>query len=215
MTQLRRNTTLRYPGGWTSLWGAGAYLIGYFIIYVVTKQRGLIAMQRVELTPKSETTTFATYLKEATIPVWKSAGWLFYSAHSVPITVPRDRLPLILVNLIGAAGGALVVLYVLPPLILMSAGWIATRNKESSSPTKLLIAGGMISLGYVPLALAGTVLFAVNRSGIALHPDILFGVVVAGLLYPAVFGAIGARFGDLVRTHQTTDEDDGPTTGNT
>lgn len=201
MIQFRRNTTLRYPGGWTSVWGAGAYLLGYIVVYLVAEQRLRIVMQRVEIPISTGTTTLASHLQGATPPVWKGAGWLFYNAHFVPIVVPRERLPLIMVNLISAAGGALVFLYGLPPLILTSAGWVATRTKENSSPMKMMISGGMISFGYIPLALTGTLLFSVNLFGIVVHPDILLGVVIAGFLYPAVFGAIGARLGHLVRTH--------------
>lgn len=80
-------------------------------------------------------------------------------------------------------------------LVLVGAGFlVATRaTTQRSSVTERMEAGMTITAGYLPLVFIGSFLF---ESEIALfdqtfNPDVFASVLVAGIVFPLVFGAIG------------------------
>lgn len=80
-------------------------------------------------------------------------------------------------------------------LVLVGAGFlVATRaTTQRSSVTDRMEAGMTVTLGYLPLIFLGSFLF---ESEIALldetfNPDVFASVLVAGIVFPLVFGAIG------------------------
>ncbi|WP_458188034.1 hypothetical protein [Haladaptatus sp. NG-WS-4] len=125
---VERNTSVRYPGGKKSLWGAGAYLVGYVLTlpFAATRLTNATAATEIPLLV-SKSTTLAELLEGAAVPTWKGAGRLFHNAHLVPVTVPCEiaRLPPVSRNVVGAADGALSILFLVPPVLLVLAGRLA------------------------------------------------------------------------------------------
>ena len=81
-------------------------------------------------------------------------------------------------------------------LVLVGAGSLVARW---STPVQATVgdrmeAGATIVAGYLPLAFIGTFVFEHDggvSGGLAVSPDVFAGVLVAGVLLPVVFGALG------------------------
>jgi len=92
------------------------------------------------------------------------------------------------------------------PTLLSIAGALVVRDAETAanlrfdlgdtSRRRYAMNGGLTVLtGYLPPALIGAVLFSVARSPPNLAVEPLAGWLLAGFVYPFVFGAIGGRVG--------------------
>ncbi|AXR77590.1 hypothetical protein [Natrarchaeobaculum sulfurireducens] len=164
--------------------GVVTWLVGYVAIYVV----GLDAL-RAELRASG----LEVLLETATD--WQLAGWLFFDAHGVTLDVPTLALGGTLEGqgLLAAIGGSFVALYGLPVVALVLAGGVVTwrHRRTYTRPTDAGIAGATTVVGYLPCVVGGLVAFTVDAGEIVLRPELLVGVVLAGLAYPIVFGALG------------------------
>lgn len=160
--------------------GAGAYLLGYLIIYLT--QRGSIEEH---LSPFN---TVVDLLGGDPIPAWQGIGWLFYNAHFVVTRVPTIGGTTSRNLVANADEGSLTLLYFLPPLSLLGAGYAIASLSDAETPA---VAGALAVVGYLPLVILGIVLFSYSVGDGAIEPDAVSAVLLAGTLYPAVFGAIG------------------------
>lgn len=175
-----RTTAIRGAGA-----GAVAFLLGYLLTYVWRAPAVDEQLQGIN--------ALAELLGAQTIPTWKAIGWLFFNAHAVATRVPAigggDRM----VNFISAAeGGSLTILYVLVPALLVLAGAAVSRYGPADRVANAAAAGATVVAGYLPLALISA--FAVGHTfgeGITVAPDMVTAVALAGLVYPAFFGAVG------------------------
>lgn len=124
--------------------------------------------------------------------VWKIVGWLFFNAHSVStkLTVPVGTTEL---NFVSTADDPrLAALYLVPPILLGLAGLAVARWTEpSNDPRDGGRAGATIVLGYALLSTVGVVAFTASTNVGQLGPDPVRGILLAGVLYPLCFGALG------------------------
>lgn len=162
-----------------ALGGAGAYLLGYVITYLWKAQEYRDAFARIQ--PLVE-----VFGGETPAP-WKIIGWLYYSAHFVESRVAVGPVTAY-VDLVAQGEGSLEVLYVVPPLLLLVAGFlVARRTGDRETLVDGAQAGALVVGGYLVLVLIGVFAFQVSGSG----PDLVPSLLLAGLVYPLVFGAIG------------------------
>jgi hypothetical protein len=182
-------TTERIDGR-TALTGAGAgavaYLLGYLVTYVT--QRGVVADRLRAFN------AVADLFGGDPIPVWKAVGWLFYNAHLVETTVPGIGGARTVNFIADAEAGSLPVLYLLPPVLLLGAG-AAVALLGDGTPRASALAGALVVLGYLPLALLGAVVVGHPAGGERIGPDLVTAGALAGAVYPAVFGAVGGAIG--------------------
>lgn len=170
--------------------GLVAYVVGYLLTYLwqAPNVRDTI----------SGLNTLIEMVGGETIPVWQVVGWVFYNAHAVPLQIPGMGAGTTTRSLIGN-GGAPSLLFVLPPLVLLLAGaGIAWWTKQSDLSDGA-VAGGSIILGYVVLAVVGVFVFRYTLGDAFVGPVPARGVLLAGILYPAVFGAIGGGLAAEIR----------------
>lgn len=212
-----RNTSLRYPGGKKALFGACAYVLGYLITVPFATVYSTRAMRATAISTYNDSTTLAEILKGVSVPLWKRAGWMFYNAHFVPISVPRHSMGLtsVSVNTVRATGGPLLILFLVPILLCMLAGGLAVRKRRTTVTGQVIIGGGYITLGYLPLAIIVSFLLSVGVNEGTLIPDRMATVFLPGLVYPALFGALGALltrrlFGTTEPVRTFSGEPDGP-----
>jgi len=133
---------------------------------------------------------------------WKIVGWLLFNAHFVTTTITID-LPLLggtdAVNSIAESESLSPVLYLIPPALLTAAGLAAARATGVTETGAALRVGPSVALGYLPPAVVGALLFAIslgeNSGG---SPTLLTAVVLAGVVYPVVFGTVGAVAGAVL-----------------
>ena len=160
--------------------GAAGWILGYVVAY-------LLVATDIESSPLNRLIEFfggdsATY---------ELVGWVFYNAHLVDIsytgvgvfTPPR--------SFIGGEDGFTVLLYLIPPALLVIAGLAVGRYQGAAEPTQGAIAGALVTPGYLVLSIVGAFLFTVSVGDASGAPDLIPAVLVAGLVYPTVFGALG------------------------
>ncbi|QCJ47918.1 MULTISPECIES: hypothetical protein [Haloprofundus] len=176
--------------------GAVVYAVGYAVALVATAgYAGAVAAVEV-----AGETTDAAPLGEilGVDPAsWITSGWLFYNAHLVPTSVPiADAVNglggLTNRSLLATLGGPLYALYLLPPLLLLAAGYVVVRTSETPGENGARNAGASVVAGYFPLFLLGAFVFTVGAADArtVASPAGLPSVFL-GLVYPLVFGSIG------------------------
>ncbi len=176
-----------------ALAGLAAFVVGYVLTYawrapaVSDSLRGLNFL--------------ASLLGVETIPTWKGVAWLFYGAHNVATRFPTPGGSPELVNLVERSGdGTVALLYLLVPVLLLLAGAATARLADTRSPVEGATAGATVAVGYLVLATVGTVLFAyaIGETGASIAPDPVTGVLLAGAVYPVLFGALGGAGSSFV-----------------
>jgi hypothetical protein len=182
MSTSRPTTDTVGPG---ALVGTAAFVFGYLVTHL---------WQAVNVRESLETYNFfAELFGGSAIPTWKAVGWLFYNAHLVPFTYPegggRASADFI------AGGDAPTLLYLLPPLLLVVAGFVLTRVANANSTDTGVRAGVGVVAGYVLLAVLGLFVFQHGSGGDSIHPQYALGVLVAGVVYPVLFGGLGGLLG--------------------
>lgn len=181
--------------------GAGAYLLGYLVTYLAWRGDVERELQGIEFV--------LDLLGEEPIGAWRAIGWLFYNAQFVAMQVTPPLGGTRTINVITESDdGTLTLAFLLPPLLLVAAGLVvvavsdletdATSTADVTStdatptadatPTDGALAGTAVVAGYAPLAIVGLFVF---QYGDLIRLDPVTGVLLAGLLYPAVLGAIG------------------------
>lgn len=130
-------------------------------------------------------------------------GWFFYSAHFASVEESVSALGQSqsqTTNVIAEASTQFpAVVYHLPPMIvLVVAGFFVASVLEMPQPSvgNCAQAGATVFTGYLPLTVAGTVVFEVTaggagQGGITIGPELVTSVVLVGFLFPILFGAVG------------------------
>ncbi|MFB6301420.1 MAG: transporter [Haloferacaceae archaeon] len=167
--------------------GAAAYLLGYLVTYVTRRDAIADRLRGFNFV--------ADLFGGDPIPTWKAVGWLFYNAHLVETTIPGFGGART-VNFL--ADGGFAPLYLLPPTLLLGAGVAVARLGDRESPTAGAVAGALVVVGYLPLALVGAVVVGHPVGDGRIGPDLVTAGALAGLVYPAVLGAIGGTVGGVV-----------------
>ncbi|WP_436927454.1 transporter [Halosimplex amylolyticum] len=163
--------------------GIAAWLVGYLAVY-------LTHASEIE---NSVGSTVLNLLTDENV-TWKIVGWLFYNAHNVTVRIPGVFGQTAQNFVAGAEETALTAFLVVPPLLLVVAG-IATVWNTADDPTTAARNGAAVLLGYLPLSVAGAVLFAVSVGDATAGPNLVTAVLLAGAVYPLLFGAIGGLVG--------------------
>ena len=169
----------RVPLGVGAVAGTLAWVLGYFLTFVVTSGR-IEAFQGSCLGRVAE-------LFGIEIPTWKVVGWIFYNAHFVDTAAAGGTG-----SALGGDGGFTPLLYVVPPLVLFAAGLAVGRASGAEDVANAALDGATVLVGYLPLSVIGVLLFEATVAGTTVGPALVPGVLLAGVLYPAVFGAAGA-----------------------
>lgn len=162
--------------------GAVAYVVGYVVTYLwqVNAVRDTL----------SGLNALISLLGGETIPAWKAVGWVFYSAHMAPLRIPTPGAGSGLRSLIGN-GGAPSLLYVVPPLVLLVAGAAVAYWAAVETPGEGLAAGVTVASAYLVLVVVGVFVFQYSMGDVTVGSDLARSVVLAGIVYPVGFGAIG------------------------
>lgn len=144
-------------------------------------------------------------------PWGRAVGFVLYNAHHVPI-VGSARSPTGPENYLQTTTPLeipVVVYYLVPIFLLVGAGYLVVASTDlPDGPTVHAAAGATIAAGYLPLVVVGRFFFSSpvkSYEGTVLwydQPDLVAAILLAGLLYPIFFGAIGG----LLRAWRTDSE---------
>jgi hypothetical protein len=151
--------------------GAAAYAAGYVVLYLWYWAMG-------------DTSTETTD--------WVSMGWFFYRGHLVDITMSGDAAPAA-VRTTESVLSATTVPDVLAPVAALTAlGYLLGREAAAETALESATAGASLVAGYLPLTVVGSFLFRKPvAGGYPASPDLLQSLLLAGLAFPLLFGAIG------------------------
>lgn len=165
--------------------GVGAFLLDYLVTWVTA---GLAVAS-----------TAAPWPFSGAAPDWKAVLWLVYDSHFVGTRTPQVFGPngdllagselLDTVALLGTD-----YLYAVPVVLLVVAGGLVAWHVGAAGPREGLLAGVTVAVGY--LAVVVLALFVASDGGVA--PSPLRAVVVAGIVYPVAFGALGGTLAGLL-----------------
>lgn len=171
--------------------GVAAFVLVYVLVYALT----------ISTVRDSLLTSLSSAFGEGNAD-WKIVGWLFFNAQFVTTTITVD-IPLFggtdAVNFISESDSLSPILYAIPPALLTGAGLAVARLEGITETGQALRVGPTIALGYLPLAILGALLFAVSvGDSSGGEPTLLTAVVLAGIVYPALFGTLGAVLGTVL-----------------
>ena len=184
--------------------GVSAYLLGYLTTLVFVFLDGEL-------------------LSSSPFSLWDRIGWTFAAAHHVPLKMTSngqtETVHLLtesttmnsLNSTVPALGYKL-----LPAVLLAWTGYKLYLRTETGSLDRREIAsaGAGVLVGYFPTTVVGWYLasgsntvnsFAIEVTVVA-GPDLLTSVVVMGIVYPVVCGAVGALIADYRGAERDPDE---------
>lgn len=151
------------------------------------------------------------------LPGWKLAGQVLYSAHNVESVAAASGAGLTVdrsFNLIGNELSGLsdigstvpaAVYYVVPVVVLLVAGLLVVRSVDGRSlPVGTgAVAGATVAVGYLVLGILGAFLFRSSGEALGIQasiaPDLLSSVLLLGVVYPVVLGAAGGALAVATR----------------
>lgn len=166
------NDSLRdIPFGVGAAAGAAAWLLSYLFTYIITSS-------------DIQNSVIGQFTE---IPTWKAVGWVFYNAHFADTIVD---IPIVggATNFIGGENGFTPLLFVIPPVLLLVAGLAVGRYAGGDDTGSAALAGATTTISYLLLSIVGVFLFATEN----VQTDLVMGILLTGVLYPVVFGAVGA-----------------------
>ena len=164
--------------------GVAAWLFGYLLAYVWQSAAVAETLRGVGF--------LSRLLGGEAIPTWKGVAWLFLNAHFVATMAPTITGATQTVNLVTGED-APTLLLALPPLVLAVGGLAVAFGRTRGDRLAGAKAGATLALGYLPLSLAAAFV-TTHRLGdtdAAIAPDPVTAILLAGVLYPVVFGAVG------------------------
>lgn len=169
--------------------GVAAYVLGYLVTYVLHRSN-------IE-EDISVFNTIVSLFGGDPIPAWQGVGWLFYNAHLVDTMIGSDQTRNIIANTDGAT---FTLLYAVPIVLLFASGAAIAIFGEPSSPLDGAITGMQTVLGYFPLAVIGVFVFAYTVADTTVQPDLITGVLLAGIVYPLLFGGLGGAVATVLQS---------------
>lgn len=135
-------------------------------------------------------------------PSWVVGGWIFYNTHFVPTSLPtadamNGMSMLTNQSLLMTLGGLLLILYLLPPLLLLAAGYLAVQSGNTPGANGARNTGASVVVGYFPVFLLGAFILTANAATAAtVASPAGLRAVFLGLVYPTVFGALGGMLAE-------------------
>jgi len=124
-------------------------------------------------------------------------GWVFFNSHFVDTIIAADFLGFggsSATSFIGGDGFT-PLLYLVPVALLVGAGLAVGRSQGVTETAAGAVAGAFVLPSYLALSVVGTLVFRVSTealgSSFSGQPDLLPSILLAGVVFPAVFGALG------------------------
>lgn len=196
--QYRQSAVRRYAVLRGAIYGGVSSVVGYLLtlgIVVVTESGGV-----------------KEYLLEG-------AGWLYFNAQfaslelsfgpSPDLEIGVERYNLVTGDTpsqVGAGIDSPALLYHLVPVIVFFlAGFLLVQHVGAHSFKEGALYGGTLALGAIVFAVAGSIVFSAGFSGLSLSPATDESVIFAGILFPAVFGAIGGASSLLAGAEESSE----------
>jgi hypothetical protein len=170
--------------------GFGAFVFGYLVTYlwqaetVAERLRGFNVL--------------AQLFGSDPVPAWKGVAWLFYNAHFVATHVPALGGARTVNFLAESEQAGIVLLYALPPLLLLLAGLFTVLVAGATTSKRGALAGASTMPGYLVPAIVVASLSEYSVGDATVGPVLVTAMLLAGVTYPLVFGTLGGLAGTLL-----------------
>ena len=128
---------------------------------------------------------------------YELVGWVFYNAHLVDISYTGIGLFSPPRSFVGGEDGFTALLYLIPPALLSVAGLAVGRYRGADEASEGALTGALVAPGYLLLSIVGTFAFSVSVGDASGAPDLIPAVLIAGVVYPVVFGGLGGALASL------------------
>ena len=174
----------------SALAGFAAWLLGYVFTY-------LLVATELESSPLNRLVEFF----EGESATYELVGWVFYNAHLVDVSY-SGLGPLSPPGSFIGGDGFTPMLYLVPPALLIVAGIAIGRYAGVTDLNGGAVVGALVAPGYLVLAAVGTFVFTVEVGGASGAPDLVPAVLIAGVIYPVVFGAVGGAIAALTASER-------------
>lgn len=182
--------------------GLIAFVIGYLVTVIIAGSR-LQDVMAVSVNGEFvEQATLGRIFGSPPAPT-VVGGWLFYNAQFISTSVPTaDAINgmgrLTNQSLLLATDGSLLLLYLVPFVLLLAAGYLTVRTGPTYGVRGETYGGASVALGYLPPLIIGAFLLTAdvpNAPSVA-SPDGLQTIYI-GLVYTLLVGAIGGKLAEL------------------
>jgi len=163
-------------------------LLGTYALFASTEGRSGAADEAVTVSDET-IETFLLTLDEAPETfdsIAAFAGWIFYNAHGVAISVGNEGT----INLAGLTELGLVPFALIPAVLLFGFGGLVALLKRADGLLGGFMSGGSVLLGYLPLAVAGALYFKISAGGTTLSVHLIPAILLAGIIFPLLFGGL-------------------------
>lgn len=144
--------------------------------------------------------------------MWKSAGRILFQSQFVATEASGSGQSLTYNLVTGDSSNQLMQMFVnetdvtstipsaiyhlLPIVVLVAVGFVVYKASGSKGDVaSAAAAGASVAVGYLALSLVGYFLFQNSYNGADYAPELLPALLLAGLAYPLVSGAIGGAIG--------------------
>jgi len=165
--------------------GVGAWILGYLAFYL--RYSG-------EIGDSAAGTVLDALVEGTGIP--EVVGWVFFNAHFVRLNVDAGFLGSESVSLLREGA---VLPYLAAPVILLLAGVVVGYKARTHGPGDAAVTGTLLVPGYLVCSAVGALaVFTLSGGAASASLDPVTALLLAGIVYPAVFGALGALVGDYL-----------------
>ncbi len=171
-----------------ALYGALAFVVGYALSYL-------------SLLVASDDFLNSDTVGDSTL---QFVGWVFFNAQLVRVELEQTAATFDLLGQLATTDVLqipAVLLTVLIGLVLIAAGYRVADAVGGPQTTadQGSVFGATIVTGYLPVVFFGAILFEVSSVGG--RPDVFGAVLLAGIIFPALLGAVGGHL--AVRRNQS------------
>lgn len=181
----------------TALRGAGAGAAAFVASYVVS----FLLWAFVELPePDSVGEAFnqaVIGVVRDSVPAWQGAGYVLFNAQFVEVTF-EGTLTESTFSLIALADSSLLALaYLVPAIALLAAGYAVASSPSIRGAGQSAAAGALVVVGHLALVVVGAIAFTAEGDAGTLSVPLANAIILAGVVYPVVFGAIGGALAEV------------------
>lgn len=177
--------------------GFGAFLLGYLVTYVWQASRVEDLL--------SGFNVVAQLFGGEPIPTWKGVAWLFYNAHFVATRLPGLGGPRTVNFIVQSDDGSLALLYAVPPVVLFLGGLLTAALARATDGRHGALAGVATVPGYLVSAIVVASLSAYAVGDASVGPVLVTATLLAGAVYPLVFGTLGGVAGSVLTSPDDSD----------
>jgi hypothetical protein len=167
--------------------GAVAYVVGLILTFLLLTVDGEYEFSNAEF---------------GDVGTLDEVGWFFYSSHFANVEISGSVIgqsESTTRNVVSNSSTQIPepVFYLVPIVILVAVSYVVVASLDMWNPTPAdcAQAGMTVVVGYLPLALVGIFLFSASATvpgaEASISPDLLSSILLVGLLFPLLFGAIG------------------------